>query len=92
MPPNHFESEVGNFLEGSHGDRTHIKRADHHTVTPLCGTLLPGGGGAGRVLYRLSGGLVLVVVLRAVSGVNVAEVFAVVVSQAGESSPCSGKG
>ena len=41
MPPNRFESEVGNFLEGSHGDRTHIKRADHHTVTPLCGTLLP---------------------------------------------------
>ena len=40
MPPNRFESEVGNFLEGSHGDRTHIKRADHHTVTPLCGTLL----------------------------------------------------
>ena len=40
MPPNRFESEVENFLEGSHGDRTHIKRADHHTVTPLCGTLL----------------------------------------------------
>ena len=42
MPPNHFESEVESFLEGSHGDRTHIKRADHHTVTPLCGTLLQG--------------------------------------------------
>ena len=42
MPPNHFESEVESFLEGSHGDRTHIKRADHHTVTPLCGTLLSG--------------------------------------------------
>ena len=42
MPPNRFESEVGNFLEGSHGDRTHIKRAGHHTVTPLCGTLLSG--------------------------------------------------
>ena len=42
MPPNRFESEVESFLEGSHGDRTHIKRADHHTVTPLCGTLLPG--------------------------------------------------
>ena len=42
MPPNHFESEVESFLEGSHGDRTHIKRADHHTVTPLCGTLLGG--------------------------------------------------
>ena len=40
MPPNHFESEVESFLEGSHGDRTHIKQADHHTVTPLCGTLL----------------------------------------------------
>ena len=42
MPPNRFESEVESFLEGSHGDRTHIKRADHHTVTPLCGTLLRG--------------------------------------------------
>ena len=42
MPPNRFESEVESFLEGSHGDRTHIKRADHHTVTPLCGTLLWG--------------------------------------------------
>ena len=40
MPPNHFESEVESFLEGSHGDRTHINRADHLTVTPLCGTLL----------------------------------------------------
>ena len=41
MPPNHFESEVESFLEGSHGDRTHNKQqADHHTVTPLCGTLL----------------------------------------------------
>ena len=29
MPPNHFESEVESFLEGSHGDRTHTKRADH---------------------------------------------------------------
>ena len=44
MPPNHFESEVESFLEGSHGDRTHIKRADHHTVTPLCGTLLAMAG------------------------------------------------
>ena len=44
MPPNHFESEVESFLEGSHGDRTHIKRADHHTVTPLCGTLLAFAG------------------------------------------------
>ena len=51
MPPNRFESEVESFLEGSHGDRTHIKRADHHTVTPLCGTLLKIGGlwRAGRV-------------------------------------------
>ena len=40
MPPNRFESEVESFLEGSHGDRTHIKRADHHAVTPLYGTLL----------------------------------------------------
>ena len=44
MPPNRFESEVESFLEGSHGDRTHIKRADHHTVTPLCGTLLHNKG------------------------------------------------
>ena len=44
MPPNRFESEVESFLEGSHGDRTHIKRADHHTVTPLCGTLLSARG------------------------------------------------
>ena len=29
MPPHRFESEVESFLEGSHGDRTHIKRADH---------------------------------------------------------------
>ena len=41
MPPNHFESEVESFLEGSHGDRTHNKQqADHHTATPRCGTLL----------------------------------------------------
>ena len=51
MPPNRFESEVGNFLEGSHGDRTHIKRAGHHTVTPLCGTLL------GRLLGEFYTGL-----------------------------------
>ena len=67
MPPNHFESEVESFLEGSHGDRTHIKRADHHTVTPLCGTLLWKAAviaGAivfdGAVLWLL--GLLLVVV------------------------------
>ena len=57
MPPNRFESEVGNFLEGSHGDRTHIKRAGHHTVTPLCGTLLWLGIAVlwcvGRVLSRV---------------------------------------
>ena len=41
MPPHHFESEVESFLEGSHGDHAHNKqRADHHTVTPPCGTLL----------------------------------------------------
>ena len=49
MPPNRFESEVESFLEGSHGDRTHIKRADHHTVTPLCGTLL---GGDARTTHQ----------------------------------------
>ncbi len=40
MPPHHFESEVESFLEGSHDDHAHIKRANHHTVTPPCGTLL----------------------------------------------------
>ena len=53
MPPNRFESEVGNFLEGSHGDRTHIKRADHHTVTPLCGTLLDRQTQASLILHGL---------------------------------------
>ena len=52
MPPNRFESEVESFLEGSHGDRTHIKRADHHTVTPLCGTLLPFIGTSGTKLAQ----------------------------------------
>ena len=52
MPPNRFESEVESFLEGSHGDRTHIKRADHHTVTPLCGTLLNEAQGEALVLPR----------------------------------------
>ena len=53
MPPNHFESEVESFLEGSHGDRTHIKRADHHTVTPLCGTLLDRQTQASLILHGL---------------------------------------
>ena len=60
MPPNHFESEVESFLEGSHGDRTHIKRADHHTVTPLCGTLL-WSALLGRYFFR--GGLLEVTVV-----------------------------
>ena len=62
MPPNRFESEVESFLEGSHGDRTHIKRADHHTVTPLCGTLL------WAVLVQFSGAEVMVVSMVAVQG------------------------
>ena len=42
MPPNQFESEVESFLERSHADRAHNKQqADHHTVTSLCGTLIP---------------------------------------------------
>ena len=53
MPPNHFESEVESFLEGPHGDRTHIKRADHHTVTPLCGTLLDRQTQASLILHGL---------------------------------------
>ena len=53
MPPNRFESEVESFLEGSHGDRTHIKRADHHTVTPLCGTLLDRQTQASLILHGL---------------------------------------
>ena len=55
MPPNRFESEVESFLEGSHGDRTHIKRADHHTVTPLCGTLLLLMGSFARITCEFSG-------------------------------------
>ena len=45
MPPNRFESEVESFLEGSHGDRTHIKRADHprlhHYAGRYCRVLRP---------------------------------------------------
>ena len=45
MPPNRFESEVESFLEGSHGDRTHIKRADHprlhHYAGRYCGFSRP---------------------------------------------------
>ena len=40
MPPNHFESEVESFLEGSHGDRTHIKRADHPRLHHYAGHYL----------------------------------------------------
>ena len=45
MPPNRFESEVESFLEGSHGDRTHIKRADHPRLHHYAGRYLayPGG-------------------------------------------------
>ena len=57
MPPNRFESEVESFLEGSHGDRTHNKqRADHHTVTPLCGTLLVGFSGCCSGVSKGDGG------------------------------------
>ena len=42
MPPNHFESEVESFLEGSHGDRTHIKRADHPRLHHYAGRYLTG--------------------------------------------------
>ena len=41
MPPNRFESEVESFLEGSHGDRTHIKRADHPRLHHYAGRYLP---------------------------------------------------
>ena len=46
MPPNRFESEVESFLEGSHGDRTHIKRADHPRLHHYAGRYWrqPGGG------------------------------------------------
>ena len=40
MPPNRFESEVESFLEGSHGDRTHIKRADHPRLHHYAGRYL----------------------------------------------------
>ena len=41
MPPNRFESEVESFLEGSHGDRTHIKRADHPRLHHYAGRYYP---------------------------------------------------
>ena len=41
MPPKCFESEVESFLEGSHGDRTHIKRADHPRLHHYAGHYLP---------------------------------------------------
>ena len=44
MPPNRFESEVESFLEGSHGDRTHIKRADHPRLHHYAGRYSSGGG------------------------------------------------
>ncbi len=41
VPPIVSESEVESFLEGSHGDRTHLSSTGPiTTVTPLCGTLL----------------------------------------------------
>ena len=43
MPPNRFESEVESFLEGSHGDRTHIKRADHPRLHHYAGRYSPAG-------------------------------------------------
>ena len=43
MPPNRFESEVESFLEGSHGDRTHIKRADHPRLHHYAGRYSPTG-------------------------------------------------
>ena len=54
MPPNRFESEVESFLEGSHGDRTHIKRADHprlhHYAGHYCSWTI--GAQQGRVAWR----------------------------------------
>ena len=41
MPPHRFESEVESFLEGSHGDRTHIKRADHPRLHHYAGRYYP---------------------------------------------------
>ena len=41
MPPKCFESEVESFLEGSHGDRTHIKRADHPRLHHYAGHYYP---------------------------------------------------
>ena len=49
MPPHRFESEVESFLEGSHGDRTHIKRADHPRLHHYAGRYL---AGAGLILSR----------------------------------------
>ena len=49
MPPNRFESEVESFLEGSHGDRTHIKRADHPRLHHYAGRYL----GVRRAWWRI---------------------------------------
>ena len=50
MPPNRFESEVESFLEGSHGDRTHIKRADHPRLHHYAGRYFVASAGVGRAL------------------------------------------
>ena len=55
MPPNRFESEVESFLEGSHGDRTHIKRADHPRLHHYAGRYLTP---VGRVFSRRGTALV----------------------------------
>ena len=54
MPPNRFESEVESFLEGSHGDRTHIKRADHPRLHHYAGRYShgPPSDQAGRTFSR----------------------------------------
>ena len=53
MPPNRFESEVESFLEGSHGDRTHIKRADHPRLHHYAGRY--SGGAVSGEFFRAVG-------------------------------------
>ena len=53
MPPNRFESEVESFLEGSHGDRTHIKRADHPRLHHYAGRYFQSAHSESKSLFKL---------------------------------------
>ena len=93
MPPNRFESEVESFLEGSHGDRTHIKRADHPRLHHYAGryssseTAIAFTGEKRVFLARFSGAEVLSVSTVAVQG----RAVVMAVSQLPSAAPCARK-